>query len=242
MRSCRARSSSRLKAWFKGRAEPRRLRRAVLALVTPSTWIARNTSLLSSGLREDTSTQTGKERESLYQLRIKSFLHLNRSNNHHRYKTFIKVQLWVLFLFCKNIKRFWSSANFKHHLLLVPGVGVGAVLVPAALHLLQAQQMNSQQTRHPLAASLWIRAHVQSEGTHITCSFLGNCSGRCLLPWQQLRGVSVTKITWMKKNPQIVQNLVHCTNGFGCRRAGSCFTQGLGHVCVLAYTHKKKVC
>ena len=57
MRSCRARSSSRLKAWFNGRAEPRRVRRAVRALVTPSIWMARKTSLLPSDLRGDTNTE-----------------------------------------------------------------------------------------------------------------------------------------------------------------------------------------
>lgn len=60
-RSCRARSSSRWKVWFNERAEPRRVRRAVLALVIPSIWMARKTSLLPSDLREDTSTHTGRE-------------------------------------------------------------------------------------------------------------------------------------------------------------------------------------
>lgn len=51
MRSCLARSSSRWKVWFKGRAEPRSIRRAVRALVTPSICITRKTSLLPSDLR-----------------------------------------------------------------------------------------------------------------------------------------------------------------------------------------------
>lgn len=55
MRSSWALSSSRWKAWFNERAEPRRASGAVLALVTPSTWMARKTSLLSSDLMEQKS-------------------------------------------------------------------------------------------------------------------------------------------------------------------------------------------
>lgn len=54
-RSSCARSSSRWKAWFRERAGPRRASGAVLALVTPSTWMARKTSLLSSDLMDETS-------------------------------------------------------------------------------------------------------------------------------------------------------------------------------------------
>lgn len=58
-RSSLALSNSRWKVWFSGRAEPRSVRRAVLALVTPSTWMARKTSLLSSDLREETAGGVG---------------------------------------------------------------------------------------------------------------------------------------------------------------------------------------
>ncbi len=79
------------------------------------------------------------------------------------------------------------------------------VFLPAALHLLQAQQVDCQQARHPLAASLRIRAHVQSERTDVTWGFLGSREGRGLLPWQQLRGVSITEITWKKNSVLVIQ-------------------------------------
>lgn len=46
--------------WFNGRAEPLRVRREVLALVAPSIWMAKKTSLLSSDLRPQTRTETGR--------------------------------------------------------------------------------------------------------------------------------------------------------------------------------------
>lgn len=72
---------------------------------------------------------------------------------------------------------------------------MAAVLLPAAPHLLQAQQMDGQQTRHSLAAPLQVGAHVQLKGRDVTRHFLGGCASSRLLPWQQLRGVPVTKVT-----------------------------------------------
>lgn len=61
MRSCRALSSSRWKVWFNVRAEPRRVSRAVLALIAPSIWITKKISLLPSDLRRERSTRVGRE-------------------------------------------------------------------------------------------------------------------------------------------------------------------------------------
>lgn len=61
MRSSCALSSSRWKAWFNERAGPRRASGAVLALVTPSTWMARKTSLLSSDLTDAKNEERHRE-------------------------------------------------------------------------------------------------------------------------------------------------------------------------------------
>lgn len=43
-----------------------------------------------------------------------------------------------------------------------------AAFPPAALHLLQSQQVHREQARHPLAAPLRLRANVQLEGADVT--------------------------------------------------------------------------
>lgn len=73
--------------------------------------------------------------------------------------------------------------------------GRGRVLLPAGPHLLQAQQMDGQQTRHSLAAPLQVGAHVELKGGDVTRRFLGGRHSRRLLPRQQLRGVSITEVT-----------------------------------------------
>lgn len=72
---------------------------------------------------------------------------------------------------------------------------MSAVLVlPAGPHVLQAQQVDRQQTRHSLAAALQVGAHVQLKGRDVPRHFLGGWDGSRLLPWQQLGGVSITKV------------------------------------------------
>lgn len=70
------------------------------------------------------------------------------------------------------------------------------MLLPAGPHLLQAQQVDRQQTRHSLAAALQVGAHVQLKGRDVTRRLLGGWDGSRLLPWQQLRGVAIAKVTW----------------------------------------------
>lgn len=130
------------------------MRRAVLALVTPSTWMARKTSLLSSHLREETA---GGASGQVTPLHVRSCV----------------CQL------------------------------VLTAFPPAALHLLQSQQVHREQARHPLAAPLRLRADVQLEGADVTGSFLrgGGGSRRELLSRLQLRRVSIAEVTWRGNQP-----------------------------------------
>lgn len=67
---------------------------------------------------------------------------------------------------------------------------------PAGPHVLQAQQVDGEQPRHSLAAALQVGARVQLEGGDVTRNFLGGRDNSRLLPWQQLRGVSIAQVTW----------------------------------------------
>lgn len=132
------------------------MRRAVLALVTPSTWMARKTSLLSSHLREETAGGGASGQVT---------------------------PLPVCSCVCQLVL---------------------AAFPPAALHLLQSQQVHREQARHPLAAPLRLRADVQLEGADVTGSFLRGGGGggrRELLSRLQLRRVSIAEVTWRGNQP-----------------------------------------
>jgi len=73
------------------------------------------------------------------------------------------------------------------------GVGWG---LPGLAHLVQPQQVNREQPRDPLGTAGLLRAHVQPEGCDIITSVRGRRLGSSRLPWQQFRGIPITKVTY----------------------------------------------